>query len=107
MSIQYVVSARYKSWKTRKPHPNIVVQIDLFEETLPPWNNYAVFIYGQQSRFTESMVLCDKRFALAHPNILPENKRNSILSKLRVSSASDALIIPEGGEGSVAPHEGA
>ena len=91
MCTQYVVQARYVAWKrVSKGPPRIVVEVELFQERLRPWHNGYVCLYGTTHTLTDSMVLCDRNFALRYPQILPEDRRQQLLEQYK-------LPIPGGG----------
>ena len=85
MCTRYVVQARYVAWRrVNKGPPRIIVEVELFQERLRPWDNGYVRLYGITHALADGMVLCDRDFAQRYPQILPEDRRQQLLDKYRI-----------------------
>jgi len=78
----YVVSCFYTKWNTSN-HRKIECKCDVFDQEYI-FDHHTVRSYGSLKAFDpQTMVLVDKQFAVKHPTVLPDEKREALLKRYR------------------------
>jgi hypothetical protein len=76
---QYVVILEYTAWFNAR-HTCISATCPVFDEVFPRLDGYFIFAYGSNKIQPPGSVLVDAAFVLSHPDILPEERRASLLA---------------------------